>query len=320
LEEECPKGEVVIKKLPPPNPLLNQGGELIKFSCFFPCPIYNGQMSGEEKKLKDPTAITDISITDISFSISYTKTHKLITALYMVTDIIDKEEPIRGKLRNLGAEIISDMHSAPAGAGNKIAEVVSFLNIASAMNFISEMNCSILKKEFFELKVSIQEYIDMKPAWLADFFENSKFPPLLDKEGVGGGNSEITTSPFGRSFSTRRRELNSKGHLPARAGTRIGVQKGSTLLKAIKDMSDKTNTLGLAPRVQDFDILKKKRRDDIINIIKTAGGNATIKDIPLSSCSKKTLQRELISMVKDGVLNKTGEKRWSRYSLISPSP
>jgi hypothetical protein len=29
--------------------------------------------------------------------------------------------------------------------------------------------------------------------------------PLLDQGGVGGGNSLITTSPFGHSSSTRRR-------------------------------------------------------------------------------------------------------------------
>jgi hypothetical protein len=35
----------------------------------------------------------------------------------------------------------------------------------------------------------------------------------------------------------------------------------------------------------------------------------------LISCSEKTLQRELVSMVKNGVLDKMGEKRWSRYFL-----
>ena len=77
-----------------------------------------------------------------------------------------------------------------------------------------------------------------------------------------------------------------------------------------------------------FDILKKQRRDDIITIIKTIGGSATIKDIKdkvqanpeqtssLVSCGEKTLQREMVSMVKDGVLNRTGEKRWSRYFLV----
>ncbi|KKS24674.1 MAG: hypothetical protein UU82_C0002G0039 [Candidatus Nomurabacteria bacterium GW2011_GWC2_41_8] len=238
---------------------------------------------GEEKKLKDSASITDISVMDISFSISYTKTHKLITALYMVTDIIDKDEPIRGKLRTLGTEIISDMHSVPAEASNKIAETVSFLNIASAMNFISEMNCTILKKEFLELQGSIQEYTDMKPTWLAEFFtkENNPYP----------------TSPLSRGKSGVY-----KGH------TRIGVQKGSTLMNKAR-----LNMLGLA--------LHTQRREEIKDSIKANDGNATIKDIKdkasgsLVNCGKKTLQRELVSMVRDGVLNKIGEKRWSRYSL-----
>ena len=252
-------------------------------------------MLGEEKKLKDSASITDISVMDISFSISYTKTHKLITALYMVTDIIDKDEPIRGKLRTLGTEIISDMHSVPAEAGNKIAETVSFLNIASAMNFISEMNCTILKKEFLELQGSIQEYTDMKPTWLAEFFtkENNPYP----------------TSPLSRGKSGVY-----KGH------TRIGVQKGSTLMKALSDKTQamsnskaRLNMLGLA--------LHTQRREEIKDSIKANDGNATIKDIKdkasgsLVNCGKKTLQRELVSMVRDGVLRKIGEKRWSRYSL-----
>ena len=96
----------------------------------------------------------------------------------------------------------------------------------------------------------------------------------------------------------------SKGHNEDDKGqhsrTRIGVQKGSTLLKAL---SDKTSLLS-----QDFDILKKQRRDNIINIIKTSGGNATIKDIKIKidagvnggvSFSEKTLQRELLSLIKD---------------------
>jgi len=70
--------------------------------------------------------------------------------------------------------------------------------------------------------------------------------------------------------------------------------------------------------------LKKERRFNIINIIKNNGGSSTIKDIKAKTntgvqgslvCSEKTLQRELMSMIKDGVLNKTGEKRWSKYFI-----
>jgi hypothetical protein len=99
----------------------------------------------------------------------------------------------------------------------------------------------------------------------------------------------------------------------------------------MKALSDKIssfeaspNMLGLASRAQDFDILKKQRRDNILNIIKKNDGNATIKDIRdkinigltgAQVCSEKTLQRELLSMTREGVLNKTGEKRWTKYFL-----
>jgi len=49
----------------------------------------------------------------------------------------------------------------------------------------------------------------------------------------------------------------------------------------------------------------------------------SIKDIDLAlqglgeKCGEKTLQRELVSMVGDGVLKKSGEKRWSRYFLAN---
>ena len=37
---------------------------------------------------------------DMSFTLAYTKTSKLITALYMVTDTMEKEEPIRLKIKD----------------------------------------------------------------------------------------------------------------------------------------------------------------------------------------------------------------------------
>lgn len=246
-----------------------------------------------DKNIKD---ISENSITDSLLSTSYTKTTKLITALYMVTNIIDADEPIRHKLRQLGTEILSDIHHLPKDACGKIVETVSFLNIASAMNLISEMNCTILKKEFLDLDQSIKESTQIKPTWLADF--------LLVEHSIGHKKID--------RHQTR---------------TRIGVQKGSTLMKAL---SDKTHHLSNGDPVnvdrKDFEILKKKRRENIINIIKNSGGNVAIKDIkdklnsemPKSlTYSEKTLQRELLSMIKDNVLSKTGEKRWSRYSLAS---
>ena len=89
-------------------------------------------------------------------------------------------------------------------------------------------------------------------------------------------------------------------------------------MKALSDRSDSMSNKN------NFDVLKKERRFNIVNAIRNLDRNATIKDIHteinkdlhgMSFCSEKTLQRELVSMIKDDVLKKTGEKRWSRYSL-----
>ena len=242
-------------------------------------------MLEENKNIKN--SIKDTS--SLSLGLPYPKTNKLITALYMVTDIMDKEEPLRNKLRTLGINILSDPHSLLRPSIDKnINELLSLLDIASAIGMISEMNCNILRKEFIELKQSTNE--ESKQITLSEFFGEQQME-----------NVETVPKP---AFTNNK----SKGH----ERYNVGVQKGNTLMKALKEikMSDKSN----------FNVLKQQRRDEIIKIVKNKG-SATITDIKneskgvLATCGEKTLQRELVSMVGDGVLNKTGEKRWSRYFI-----
>ena len=279
-------------------------------------------MLEEDKILKDSISRTEISLKDtISFKLSYSKTNKLIAALYMVTDIIDINESLRNKLRNLGAEIVSDMHSVQQKHTGHMASVIlsktqetlSFLEIACAVGMISEMNRNILKKEFLELQDSLQSSEKVSGFYgghssVSDFMESNKtftvLNPIMD-----------TMSSIGRVQPTR-----------------IGVQKGHTLMQALSDRmpnlslgkSNINNIVGSkASNVHKdkFDSLKQDRRNEIISVIKTSGGSCTITDIKnsakgvLVSCGEKTLQRELLSMVSDGLLSKAGEKRWSRYSV-----
>ena len=66
-------------------------------------------------------------------------------------------------------------------------------------------------------------------------------------------------------------------------------------------------------------IKKNNRRANILDIIKIKK-KVTIKDISslIKDCSEKTIQRELVALLKEGVLRKEGERRWSTYSLPSP--
>lgn len=272
-------------------------------------------MFEEEKNLKDSNSplpnLPFIKGEEQRVSVSYTKTNKLVTALFMVTDIMDKHEPIRNKLRTLGVGIISDINSDPAQVEMKASEILSFLDLALAINLISNMNGNILKQEFFKLLESIKEYRQIRSVWVGDFLSDSTDED--DKK-----YSELIT----------RRHTDASRTLPQ--STRIGVQKGSTLMNALRGVNTKVSDKKIpvsTSTLQTFDVLKKNRRADIISVLKTSGSGLTITDIKnkskgqtdklsaLASCGEKTLQRELVSMVKDGVLKKEGEKRWSRYSI-----
>ncbi len=257
-------------------------------------------MLGEEKNSKN---LKDIRFTSNSLSfgedreiLSYTKTNKLIAALFMVTDIMDKDEPLRNKLRTLGSEVISDIHVDPIKVALRIDAIMSFLEVSFAIHMISEMNFSILKKEFFKLTESISEYKQIKSNWLEEFLE--KDDSLL------------------------------RTNMPS---TRLGTQKVSTLTTGLQGVNFKVSDRSRRTQdttAQGFDVLKKNRRRDIISVLKMSKEGLTITDIKnkskghedtlsaIASCGEKTLQRELVSMVKDGVLKKEGEKRWSRYSAF----
>ena len=188
-----------------------------------------------------PAAWYGAGTSSTSVSLSYRKTNNLITALYMVTDILDKAEPMRHKLRTLGVEILSDTLAVPAQTTRRIVEVLSLLEIAGTVNLISEMNCGILRREFLELKKAINEA-----------------STVLHGQEVG----EVNLGNYFKVMeeNAKRHEEDSIGHIKR---TRIGVQKGSTLLKALSDrvMSD-TKSIK-----ENHELIKKQRRFEIIMAI-----------------------------------------------------
>ena len=78
---------------------------------------------------------------------------------------------------------------------------------------------------------------------------------------------------------------------------------------------------GLKDKINEIDNtgFKRSNRQNIILGLLRKKKELTIKDIALviKDCSEKTIQRELISFIEAGVIKKTGERRWSKYSLNS---
>lgn len=237
-----------------------------------------------KNSIKDKVSLSVLYKNKQSIFEAYPKLNKLITALYIVTDIIDKTEPIRLKLRILGTDILSDTSTiSDTNIKDKVRDVLSLLDVASTVHIISEMNANILKKEFTELYKSLgedkQKIENVHHTWLEEFLAE---PPMLP----------TYTKPDEYLFKTQGSNKNTTNDLPGNSNTESGSL-----------------------------VLKKERREDILQAIQDNKGSATITEVRLKAssrlalCGEKTLQRELISMVKDGILYKSGEKRWSRYFI-----
>jgi hypothetical protein len=60
------------------------------------------------------------------------------------------------------------------------------------------------------------------------------------------------------------------------------------------------------------------RRTRIIEVLRSVK-EASIKDISevIKDCSEKTIQRELNALINDNVVSRKGQRRWSKYILVS---
>ncbi|PCI21252.1 hypothetical protein COB64_00010 [Candidatus Wolfebacteria bacterium] len=264
-----------------------------------------------------------------------TKVEKIITALYMVSDYLEAEEPIRKKLRTLSIELLSDvrilplilpgeLHFSVVDINQKVYEILSFLEIGMTVGFISNMNFNILQKEFTSFTRSLDQrlqHVNKSYGIEGDVFENQKtanfmFPDDLFSSTPDSLLPEINRENVTPSLPPTIATGNQKTELPEHIAA---SKKNTTVSHDIQKDTEQKNTPSVGPkRTRALDIgLKIERRNKILKFIKLKR-EATITDISkiVIDCSQKTIQRELLSLVKDGVLKKIGEKRWSKYVFI----
>jgi len=241
------------------------------------------------------------------------KTEKLVTALYMVSDCMDSDDALKGKLRLLGVELLSDMYQlATLSPMDKhvhitlslthIYEILSFIEIAYTIGFISEMNTNILKKEFSILASDLKSSQAKDKHFTFTLDEKMFNIPELATASEDSVRQGLTQESF---IKDKRTSFNS---MPARP---IGVSfiNNKSPLQNIQQKKTSSYVTNVADR--------QGRSNKILGLIKEKK-DISIKDISLSftDCSEKTIQRELNALVSKGQIKKTGAKRWSRYAVI----
>lgn len=258
----------------------------------------NSNSIGQEKKdsenlVKDNKNIAqniDFFGGDSSFIYVYKKTEKLATALYMVTNLFGDSEPMKWTLRTKVSSLLSFVLSFKDVLKFReqeflnllkthILEIVSLLEIANFSGLVSDMNFRILKNEFLNLIQFASSFEKVDTSNLKFGFGQNFFDIQVDKN--------IPQKSFQPSPLSYINKENEKG--------------------LIKDKNDAVS-----------DIAKKSNRQNAILSILSKNDNITIGTISqiIKDCSEKTIQRELINLIDRGLVKKTGERRWSRYSIV----
>ncbi|MEN9621679.1 MAG: hypothetical protein RLZZ67_113 [Candidatus Parcubacteria bacterium] len=258
------------------------------------------------------------------FSYLYKKTEKLVTAIYMITNFIKDNEPLKWKFRDNALKLLShnraftnvslserkDLIKEYQGIA---LEIVSLSSIASHGGLISEMNADILSREFTNL-ISLIEKEENKKANDETVSLSSNFFQVA-QPADRPLRSETLATPVVAPTSTPRENVLyapeitesvlDKGHTPER------IEKKPEYLSYNKEVRDK-------PAVSKSADSKDGRQAVILKLLSKKSG-LNIKDFgeSIKGVSAKTIQRELLSMVASGVLKKEGERRWSTYSLAS---
>jgi DNA-binding transcriptional ArsR family regulator len=253
---------------------------------------------------------------DELMSFIFKKTEKITSALYLISSLLKDTEPIKWELREKGINLllstIAANNSEPIDKNAVIQsfftdslETLSLLNVAFLSGLISDMNHAVIVREL-EAVVSLLKTKVFEGAAKAGYILSDSFfrtdqslsrttdvPRVDARTDVRQDLRPITDTPHSNQKNTLKAEYS--------------TDKGQ------KEKPPVSRERGVKVAVKDK---KDGRKAAIIGLLKKKS-HLTIKDFSeaIRGCSEKTIQRELLDLVAKGVVEKEGERRWSRYSL-----
>lgn len=212
-------------------------------------------------------------------------------AIYMVTELFDDGEPLKLALRNTAVDMLKDNSSYHT------LQLKSLLVLSREIGLISEMNTDIIIRAInsveadvstLHTKIDISSVLKQSEVVAESHTESAPYVPSHSIDNVQN-HTEIT------ELKEVRKET-------------VSNPETDTITKKLERP---TQTQSVSTTL-DIGTRRKK----ILEVVRSKG-QATIHEFTQSiqGCSSKTIQRELTSLVLSGTLKKTGERRWSKYSL-----
>lgn len=286
------------------------------------------------------------------------KNEKLASAIFLLSDHIKDNEPVKNSLRQNAAELITcyaknipikrtfsvtpsfasetqghhqatpaysyslqidKVHRFYDTVFQHISSLVALVTVGQRAGMISLTNAEImnqnLKNTLGELQLVYSRTVSPVPfeILMGSDFEQGIVPVSADRHGAVSQLKKVQASKAHTAHSLvgvvnaqadRRSEeakVSANAHLPSNGNNQLSSTNGEAAGERLS---------------QDEKV--KVRQQHIIDFIKGHPAS-TISDIiaVVTGYSEKTVQRELINLIGQNVLRREGERRWSRYSVVS---
>lgn len=289
------------------------------------------QQIKSHSKLVGPEYFQDTYLTYI-----YRKIIRISEAVYLTTNHISDYEPLKGKIRTISVDLVNvsvrirntknyEQENVRYDALlTGMADLKSLLEIAVVVGIINESNFFILDREADSIFSSITEKVKN-----GGYFNVAVTPSFFDIE------METIQTRSNRTADRKGHQLKDKqyanknssesikdiGHVTNGRIKNVTSDVGSEELDVVNKGRVKDTVLTDKGHINPRNALKTVERAgrsiSVMNLLKDKQ-SVSIKDIImlLPQYSEKTIQRELLKLVKTGFVKKQGVKRWTFYSVI----
>jgi len=266
----------------------------------------------------------------------FKKTEAIISAIYLLSGLLSDQEPLKWRLRSLGADVLEmavsffDREVASPGSGDDSGRAIersarlarSYLDVLVRGRILSGRNVELVTRE---IELLVQLFRDVPATGVEKL--RAETDTLLRAPSLSTSRDQTAPSPLRQAGSPRAAIVPKKhdvsSHERDRHASIAETGESDAILAGTKNhRSTPQPRPGVAEidrsvaRPARFSAEADQRRLVILDLVH-ARGKVTVKDVArlLPHYSGKTAQRELINLVEEGVLRREGARRWSSYTL-----
>ncbi len=232
---------------------------------------------------------------DIKRVYIYKKSERLAKAIHLIGPAFFSSPALRDRLDRVAVGLVDAATEAPMEARTKLSKELlalsSVLSIARTSGLLSVMNAELIAREAQSLLQEVASYEEPRL-----FLDDTPTLAELARD-VTSENRHQERLAVQEMF-----ENESRTPVKIKTGKESVPETSSRKGHSIGQVSDK----------------KTERQEAILSILKSKGASH-IKDIStvILNVSEKTIQRELQGLVDQGVVLRSGDRRWTTYTLVS---